>query len=569
MKTPIPKRLPTAGRRRWLIWPAALLLLLPGAARAADDALATAVALNYCHMSLYRIVAFNDRVVLDEEYGEIINNINLSKIRDEEILSLLKTLMDTISDFKLNEGDRGFLMKEYEQQVRRALYTSFSEVKDAVAGSTTPYMAAAKALVKVGSLYSNYRNNVAAYRRTLDKSVWELDKKAVLRVNEARKHFLVAYWRLMKKYDIPDEWRLTERQMEQLTEALKDVDGARRLRKLSRMEAAFSAYPPFWYFLGQAAQDEGQVETARKAYDRFAEVQKGFFREDGFASSVLMHRIELMDPDRDADVILRDLATMTRESPLDVRKNLFAALWYLKLGRYDEARERLLVNIDNNRNPSASRVLLADVYARKLDRERLVALIDEMLRQDAVRNQDVISVIGRLPEAQMLERMKGQIAGIYVSFAARPLKRDTLILTVPDRWVIDDPENFRVTLDFRGRTAAPARITTDRARRLVSYHFDEAVDLDAFIQQGKPEPVSFTLDHPSGPIKLVGEIAVVTVAREKGLLKKGLDATAGLLGRGTGGAEERETTVGFGKRLLKTRTHCWRIVADDRFEPCP
>ena len=42
MKTPIPKRLPTAGRRRWLIWPAALLLLLPGAARAADDALATA-----------------------------------------------------------------------------------------------------------------------------------------------------------------------------------------------------------------------------------------------------------------------------------------------------------------------------------------------------------------------------------------------------------------------------------------------------------------------------------------------------------------------------------------------
>lgn len=555
--------------KRWLGLLMTLLVFLPGAARAADDALDTAVALNYCHMSLYRITAFNDRVVLDEEYGEIINNINLSKIRDEEIINLLKTLMDTISDFKLKEGDRDFLVQAYEHQVRRALYTSFSDVKDAVAGSTTPYMAAAKVLIKVGSLHSNYRNNMAAYRRTLDRSVWELDRKAIVRVNDARKNFLAAYWRLMKKYDIPDEWRLTERQMEQLTEALKDENGARRLRKLVRMEAAFAAYPPFWYFLGQAAQAEGQAEAARKAYDRFARTQKGFFREDGFASSVLMHRIELLDPDRDAGEIADNLAAMIKESPQDVRKNLFAALWYLKLGRYDEARERLMVNIDNNRNLAMSRVLLADVYARKLDRERLVSLIDEMLRQDAVRNQDVIAVIGRLPEAQMLARMKDPIAGIYVSLAARPLKKDTLILTVPDRWVIDDPEHFRVTLDFRGRTAAPGRVTSDRARRLVSYHFDEAVDLDAFIKQGKPESVSFTLVHPSGPVTLVGEMAVVSVAHEKGLLKKGLDTTAGLLGRGTGGTTEREATVGFGKRLLKTQTRCWRIVADDRFEPCP
>ena len=82
-------------------------------AKQPDSALETAVALNYCHMSLYKIIQYNDRIVLDEEYSEIINNINLTKIKDEEIIELLRSLMDTISQFKLNEGDKKILYSEF------------------------------------------------------------------------------------------------------------------------------------------------------------------------------------------------------------------------------------------------------------------------------------------------------------------------------------------------------------------------------------------------------------------------------------------------------------------------
>ena len=35
------------------------------------DALQAMLALNYCHMSLVKILAYEDRVVLDEEYNNI------------------------------------------------------------------------------------------------------------------------------------------------------------------------------------------------------------------------------------------------------------------------------------------------------------------------------------------------------------------------------------------------------------------------------------------------------------------------------------------------------------------
>ncbi|HOS76595.1 MAG: hypothetical protein M0P04_05790 [Syntrophales bacterium] len=50
--------------KRWPGLLMALVVFLPGLARAADDALDNAVALSDGYMSLYRIVAPNDRVVI-------------------------------------------------------------------------------------------------------------------------------------------------------------------------------------------------------------------------------------------------------------------------------------------------------------------------------------------------------------------------------------------------------------------------------------------------------------------------------------------------------------------------
>jgi tetratricopeptide (TPR) repeat protein len=542
-----------------------------GFAKVSEEALQTAVSLNYCHMSLFRIMSYNDRIVLDEEYTEIINNINLTKIQDEEIINLLKTLMDTISEFKLSEGDKGFLYSRYEQQIAKAFYASFSGLPRAVsAAGFNPYAIATKTLIHLGSAYSNYRKNMQEYRKTMNKALWELDKKAIIQLNEARKNFLSSYWKLMKKYGIPDKWRLTEKQMGFFMTVLKDEDPERKLRQLIRLENDFEAYPPFWYYLGQAAQDINQNDMALKAYEKFEQIQKGFFREDNFYSSVLMNKIELINPENDQDIIIEYLSEIVQESPLDFRKNLFAAIWYLQLKRYDEAKERLLVNIDNNKNTSINKMLLGDVYAGKYDKTLFEALVEEMIKEDNIRNQDILQVIGKMPELKMLQKMKDQITNIYVSFEEKPLKKDDLILTIPDKWILDDFDNFKVTMALGGQEYHPKRLTLDKSKRLVSYYFEELIDKAALIKNNQTPEVKFILYHPSSPITVIGNILVISREKEKGMFKKGYEETLALITqkKEISTQSETEKVLGFKKREIRTENSCYQINEKNGFEEC-
>jgi hypothetical protein len=51
------------------------------------------LALNYLHASLNKIKMYNDKRVLEDEYDNIINNINLTAINDKEIVDIITKLM--------------------------------------------------------------------------------------------------------------------------------------------------------------------------------------------------------------------------------------------------------------------------------------------------------------------------------------------------------------------------------------------------------------------------------------------------------------------------------------------
>ncbi|MBD3305401.1 hypothetical protein GF348_03430 [candidate division KSB3 bacterium] len=103
-------------------------------------ALQTILALNYCHMSLVKILAYEDRVVLDEEYHTIINNINLTTIHDRELLTILKRLMDTLTDFRLAEQDRAYLQRAYDRRVSALMYTQVSDGAMKLTGPLKAFM---------------------------------------------------------------------------------------------------------------------------------------------------------------------------------------------------------------------------------------------------------------------------------------------------------------------------------------------------------------------------------------------------------------------------------------------
>lgn len=561
-------------------------------ARNATEALEAALALNYCHMSLYRIIQYNDRIVLDEEYNEIISNINLTKIRDEEIIELLQGLMDTISQFRLNEGDKKLLYAEYENQLSNAFYSSFSSVTS-IPLSGNPYALAATALVQAGSAYVNYRNNMEMYKRQLDRSIWELDKKAILSINDIRKDFLKSYWVIMRRYNIPDRWRITEKQMHQYMSILKDTDPGRKFRNLQRLENSFQAYPPFWYYLGQAAQDLHNHSYAIRAYQRLKSNQMGFFREDNIYASALMNETSILDSSNSRRQILDNLKIINEQSPLDYRKNIFSALWYMNYGEYDRAKERLRINVDNDKNTSINRQLIGNVYLKKNDERQFRLLVDQMLSSDKICNEEVLYLLGPEPELKTLQKIRDQIINIQVVIDERTFREDVLIIRVPDKWIFWDNKDFTVRMIMDNLLYSPAKMTVDQKKKLVSYHFARAVDSGDILKNRKTVQVSFDFISTAYPVTLVGDLTVSKVWEDRGVMRKAYGKTGDYLGKAYDKAkswtpwkkngdsrksednvqaEDKEKTVRYfveyKKREIRTKENCYHITPKNEIAKC-
>ena len=66
-------------------------------------------ALNMAAVSINRILSTQDRIVLDQEYSSIMNNLNLGNIRpDSDIMELYRKIMDVISQKRLRAEKPNF-----------------------------------------------------------------------------------------------------------------------------------------------------------------------------------------------------------------------------------------------------------------------------------------------------------------------------------------------------------------------------------------------------------------------------------------------------------------------------
>ena len=549
-----------------------IILLIPtfAFAESNDDALLSALALNYCRNSLVKIQSYNDRIVLDEEYNNIINNIDLSKINDEEIIELLEDLMDTLSYFKLQEGDKARLMKKHERKVSNAFYSSFSGVTNVIyAGGGNPYAIAAAAVTQVGGAYSNYRKNLGEYREELDDKMWELEKGAIEQINDIQKSFLRNSWVLMKKRDIPDSWRLTDSQLNEYVEILKDENVDRRLRKLKRVSKYFDAYPPYWYYFGVSSMEGKNKSNANEAFNKFDQIRKGFFREDNVYTSALMNKILLLDPKNDTEEIINLLSKMVDQSTKDWRKNLFAALKYAQCGHFKEAKGLIQINIDNEKNVSLNMRVLGELYMLENNNEKLLAIVDTMVEEDRVRGQDVLYFLGKIPEIKMLNKMKNEFTEIDLHVDDSLLGKDDIEVFIPIKWIIKDFEKFNIQLTIKNDSVNPTSLASDEKRNGVVYTFEDAIKMDDALEQISSLETAISLNHPSGSFKIDGLIKENCTTQERGVLSKGIGKAKNLTSKWLGSDNkkvdnDKETVCEpiFIKKNIITSTGTY-IIEDD------
>ena len=535
-----------------------------------EDTILSALALNYCRNSLVKIQSYNDRIVLDEEYNNIINNIDLSKIKDEEIIELLEELLDTLSFYKLKEGDETILRTKYEKKVSNTFYSSFSGMTNIIyVGGGNPYAMAAAAVTKIGGTYANYRKNLVEYREELDDELWKLEKEAIEEINDIQKRFLRNSWLLMQKRQIPDIWRLTDSQLEEYVEILKDQKIDRRLRKLNRKAKYFQAYPPYWYYMAITALEANKKDSATDALIKFENIHRGFFREDNIYTSALMNNILLLDSKKHEKKIISYLNRMVDESTRDWRKNLFAALKYMELGYYKESKALLQINIDNEHQVSLHMRLIGEIYVAENNFKQADDLINKMVADDRVRSQDVLYLVGIMPEVKKLNKMKDQILSINIEIDESIYGKDDVEVFVPIKWIVDDLKTFQVVLNATEKKFMPSSFKGDEDKNGVVYSFKNVLKVDDEFEKKENIVMDLLLIHPSGEMIINGAIVKKCIEKDKNILDQSL-SKAKLLSKKIIGSEKEKKyddkkiicSNVYVKRNITTKENTYKILDD-------
>ena len=322
----------------------------------------TMLALNMAVVSVQRILAAKDRVILDQEYQNIINNLSIGSIRsDPEITGLYEKLLDITSRRKLRTEETEYLKNAYNAQEKRSISSALSDLGKSSAamiredGSIRAFFGSFSSLVSVSAAsYFKYKSGGSNLQGSLEDNMYRLKTEDLADFNDMQKELLTSSWNLMNKYNLPDEYRLVQSSVEDFCRTVENTDNSsQKLRMLQAMEADFRVYPPYWYYRAKTAQECRDYDEAARCYDKFDEVWRPVLRKDPYMLETAKYRIsqivqdDVPNYDENKPVILA-LCQVMRENTMrdDWVNNLFAGAVYYALGEKDTGIMCVEMNID-------------------------------------------------------------------------------------------------------------------------------------------------------------------------------------------------------------------------------
>lgn len=335
-----------------------------------------AYALNCCTISVSQIVDYDDIYILEQEYESILNNLNLENMpKDEALLDIYKQLLDTITFFRIQEGDKAMMEQEYQNKVKNAIWSAVPQIS--LAGlAHNPIGAAINLATQVGIGYMNYRREKAEIQSEQEKQKWQLTRSAMEQFNGLRRELFTTAWLLADEYDFADNLRITEQQISVFNKILLEPDDLKRYERLNYIKDSFEAYTPFWYHLGNAANKAAKnmsnedaekyrkiaEDSYRKYIDKTEDKKMNLFRCDHIRAACTMELFELKGKRRE-DVELLVKAKDAAGSNFDVLE--ICALSYLQIDEIEKAKEILRMLVNENYNAVVNAQILSSIYVNE------------------------------------------------------------------------------------------------------------------------------------------------------------------------------------------------------------
>ncbi|MDR1650233.1 MAG: sel1 repeat family protein [Synergistaceae bacterium] len=350
---------------------AAAAILLTGtpeysAAGEPYDPANTMSALNMAIVSVHRIISAEDRIVLDAEYKNIINNLKFGNIEDDpELRELYKELMDVIGGKALRRGEYERFIGRYDSReknrfagmlvsARGSFANPWSFIGGLLAGGVTSYFAAGSA---------------DGVREELEDELRKLERQNIEECAGLQKRLLDSSWTLLRRYSLPDEYRLTQSDLDDLGRAVSEPDRSKSVRMFRALEPHFEVYAPFWYYYGSAAQESKDANLARRCFDQFEKVWRPVLRQDPFRAEAAKYRAAaLSDAGAPASQIIAQLNVVMENTPRENwMNNLYAGVMYYSAGEREKGMECVSLNLDFDVEREISETVLRSMEEGTLD----------------------------------------------------------------------------------------------------------------------------------------------------------------------------------------------------------
>jgi len=280
------------------------------------DAMTALFAINHINWVVTKIKTYNDPAVLEEEYkGLTADALNLRVIKDPELIDLICRILDVIVEMRIEEKERAFLKDELDQGASDALADAVSGIR--ITGFN-PISMVASAVTSVASAALNYKKAKRALQKKFEKQNWSLDKNRMYYLNDLNKELLRDFWAIVQKYpELPDEYRVSEKNIQLLVDHIKDEDAVKRLEFLQAFQEQFAGFQPYWYHRAVAAYEvsgntncEPYQRDAAKLDARFAlkqymtiQIECGnVLRKDPTAAKAALLQAAMLSEDGSKDV---------------------------------------------------------------------------------------------------------------------------------------------------------------------------------------------------------------------------------------------------------------------------
>lgn len=327
------------------------------------DPLLTMSALNMAIVSLHRITSTRDRLILDREYKNIINNIRMGEINaDPELTSLYQDIVRVIYRGRLRSEVLESIESSYTEQKQNSISEIVTE-NILPSFSLNPLKWLGKLAASSASEYFSLKEESKQTSQNQQEQR-KLKTEELNEYDELQRKLLESSWKLLRQYKLPDSYMLTQNALDDFYRAVQESDPSKRLRMLRSVESDFVMYSPYWFCRAKAAHDSDNHEEEVFSFRKFNEVWRPVLRKDPYKLEALKFRInELVnsgvkdDDDGEIFVCLSEFEQHTQRN--DWANHIYASMLYFTLGHKEKALNCVMCNIDFGYETEASQAVLS------------------------------------------------------------------------------------------------------------------------------------------------------------------------------------------------------------------